>query len=245
MENRSIVPNRSYKRCYNIALHGHGGTSSARTVLSGALWQPTLRNHPPTKDTDAFAAVLYVYNDGASFSVLSQDEVVANENRIGIYQLITETFTLPHVIDDMISLKIQGDVALAGIVIVPQQTKTIEEDFPGDAPENPAGDTSERMIPTYVPGQLTVEMMGLLLSEGLQVRLLATTGKPVEYADGSTSDILFHDQPDAGATYALEDGGWIYVSNSEARPDRGNHDNRHPGGVGALTFSNDGENPEV
>lgn len=90
---------------------------------------------------------------------------------------------------------------------------------------------------TYIPGNLTRMQNNLLLSEGLDARIIAQTGKPVEYVDGSSSDINFHVLPDAGATFPdtrwWNDGGWIYVSNSEAK-------NENEGGVGAITFDKHG-----
>lgn len=78
---------------------------------------------------------------------------------------------------------------------------------------------------------------GLLLSEGLKTRVIAQTGKPVEYDNGLASDVNFHILPDAGATFpdtrGWNVGGWIYVSNSEAR-------NATEGGVGAITFDKNG-----
>lgn len=213
---------------------------------------------PPTRDTDTFTAVIYVYNEGAPFTVFVQDKIVATDDEIGIFQLTTEPFVIPDSANGMISLRVQGDVAVAGLAIVAQKpTKEavaeqqaekepgieyeIQKDDPDVSTDEPVPNNPISVSPTYIPGQLTQNMMGLQLSQGLHVRLLAISGKPVEYADGSTSDIAFHIQPDAGATYALDDGGWIYVSNSEAKPVRGDRANRYPGGVGAFTFSADGE----
>lgn len=51
---------------------------------------------------------------------------------------------------------------------------------------------------TYVPGELTVSKEGLLLSTGLDVRIIARSGEPVQYMNrNATSDELFHDRPDA------------------------------------------------
>jgi hypothetical protein len=87
---------------------------------------------------------------------------------------------------------------------------------------------------TYTPGELTVEMSGLLLSTGLSARLIAQTGLPVSYQSGGSSSIIFHKDPDAGATFVDNrpgnEGGWIYVSNSESEQ----------GGVGAITFDSAG-----
>ena len=67
--------------------------------------------------------------------------------------------------------------------------------------------------------------------------MIATSGKPIEYKSGELSGSVFHDNPDAGATFPDERegnrGGWIYVSNSEV--DNGG------GGVGAITFDKTGK----
>jgi hypothetical protein len=93
----------------------------------------------------------------------------------------------------------------------------------------------------FDPGKLTVRENGLLLSTGLTSRLLARAGQPVVYdtAYGGSSTEIFHDLPDFGATFVdprnEEPGGYIYVSNSEVRPQPFNR-----GGVGALTFDRQG-----
>ena len=88
----------------------------------------------------------------------------------------------------------------------------------------------------YIPGLLTVKESGLILSEGLTAREIATTDERVIYVNGSTSFEKFHEEPDAGATFVDtrpgNQGGWIYVSNSEVEPD---------GGVGAITFNRHGD----
>jgi hypothetical protein len=94
------------------------------------------------------------------------------------------------------------------------------------------------VVTDYTPGKLNVQKIGLLLSEGLDARLIATTGQRVEYHTGGDRSIIsFHDRPDAGATFPDDrpgnEGGWVYVSNSEM-PTRGE------GGVGALTFDANG-----
>lgn len=94
---------------------------------------------------------------------------------------------------------------------------------------------------TYRPGDLTTLREGLLLSQGLDVRVVTRTGKPVQYNAGhgntTSSPLLFHGQPDFGATFPDSrpgnEGGWIYTSNSEM-PEPGQ------GGVGAITFNKDG-----
>lgn len=68
---------------------------------------------------------------------------------------------------------------------------------------------------------------GVRLPEGFSSRIIARSLKPPV----SSSDYVWHPAPDGGATYLLEDGGWIYVSNSEIP---------FNGGVGALRFDSQG-----
>ena len=92
---------------------------------------------------------------------------------------------------------------------------------------------------TYVPGELTVSKEGLLLSTGLDVRIIARSGEPVQYMNrNATSDELFHDRPDAAGVFAIPEshkhlgGGWIYTSNSEVGDEKG--------GVGSIFFDQEG-----
>ena len=71
------------------------------------------------------------------------------------------------------------------------------------------------------------DAFGVMLPDGYQARLLGTTGRLV----GSTG-FRWHEAPDGGGVFATDDGGWIYVSNSEA--------NGNSGGVGAIRFAADG-----
>lgn len=95
---------------------------------------------------------------------------------------------------------------------------------------------------TYIPGNLTRFQEGILLSEGLLVRKIATSDQPVELfnSDGNyiyRSSELFHIRPDGAATFPdtreWNLGGWIYVSNSESLE-------MNEGGVGTITFDKDG-----
>lgn len=90
----------------------------------------------------------------------------------------------------------------------------------------------------YRPGFLTVNMHGLILSEGLTARIIADKRKRVKYVNGQLSTARFHSRPDFGATFVdtrVENpGGWVYVSNSELNV-------TGTGGVGALTFNADGD----
>ncbi|MCB1011138.1 MAG: DUF839 domain-containing protein [Microthrixaceae bacterium] len=70
---------------------------------------------------------------------------------------------------------------------------------------------------------------GLLLPEGFTSRVIATSDQAV----GDTG-YTWHVFPDGGATFATDDDGWIYVSNSEAvLPGTG--------GVSAVRFDSGGE----
>jgi secreted PhoX family phosphatase len=67
---------------------------------------------------------------------------------------------------------------------------------------------------------------GIRLPVGFSSRIVAQSSRPVfEYN--------WHAAPDGGATFATEDGGWIYVSNSEV-------DNKK-GGASALKFDQTGK----
>ncbi len=91
---------------------------------------------------------------------------------------------------------------------------------------------------TYIPGNLTTYKDLLWLSEGLDSKLIARSGFPVEYANQTLSNIPFHFLPDGAACFPdhreQNKDGWVYVSNAEVRSDG-------MGGVGAVTFDKDGK----
>jgi uncharacterized protein len=69
---------------------------------------------------------------------------------------------------------------------------------------------------------------GIRLPAGFSSRVVAVSGQPpVENAPYN-----WHPAPDGGAVFGTNDGGWIYVSNSELR--------HRQGGVGALRFEASG-----
>lgn len=70
---------------------------------------------------------------------------------------------------------------------------------------------------------------GVMLPPGFKSRIIARTGEAPAGLPGYT----WHMAPDGGATFASDDGGWIYVSNSEVRS--------NGGGVGAIRFDANGE----
>jgi uncharacterized protein len=92
---------------------------------------------------------------------------------------------------------------------------------------------------TYSPGTLTVRQNGLLLSQGLSCRVLATVRQLVAYDNGKVSTTQCHTKPDGGATFKdprpSNAGGYIYVSNSE------DTSTRNLGGVTAFTFDRNGK----
>lgn len=65
---------------------------------------------------------------------------------------------------------------------------------------------------------------GLMLPPGFKSRIVARSGEAPAGLPGYT----WHPAPDGGATFATDDGGWVYVSNCELRSSGG--------GVGALRF---------
>ena len=74
--------------------------------------------------------------------------------------------------------------------------------------------------------------LGIQISAGLSVRLIATAGKQVEFSNGKKSTIKYHTLTDGAAIIKLENGNYAYVANSEEGG--GN------GGVYALYFDSKG-----
>lgn len=77
---------------------------------------------------------------------------------------------------------------------------------------------------------------GIRLPPGFSSRVIAESGLPIvsDLVGGVLGPILgyeWHTFPDGGATFPADDGGWVYVSNSESVP----------GGVGAIRFNAAGE----
>ena len=74
---------------------------------------------------------------------------------------------------------------------------------------------------------LPADRNGVMLPRGFSSRIIARSGTRV-----APATYVWHDAPDGGATYVAKDGGWIYVSNSEANAPRG--------GAGAVRFDGEG-----
>jgi secreted PhoX family phosphatase len=66
------------------------------------------------------------------------------------------------------------------------------------------------------------------LPAGFRSRIIAESSRPVK----AGKPFLWHAAPDGGACFALDNGGWIYVSNSEMQS---------TGGAGAIVFNANGE----
>lgn len=78
-----------------------------------------------------------------------------------------------------------------------------------------------------------IRRLGIKLSRGMGVRVVATANKRVKLASGQRSSLQFHGMPDGAAVFPLSDGGYVYVSNSEMDSGRG--------GVYALYFNERGD----
>jgi hypothetical protein len=86
---------------------------------------------------------------------------------------------------------------------------------------------------TFRRGDLTVDVngLGIKMSTGMSVRIVARANTKVQFADGTQSATLFHSMPDGSAIFPLSTG-YVYVSNSEMK--KGN------GGVYGLYFDHEG-----
>jgi len=91
---------------------------------------------------------------------------------------------------------------------------------------------------TYKPGENTASDADgyLSLSTGLSAKIIARSGQKVPLSDCTESDEIFHTLPDGAAVFPSADGGWTYVSNSEA-----GSSSTYTGGVGAISFNELGQ----
>jgi uncharacterized protein len=98
-----------------------------------------------------------------------------------------------------------------------------DESAPAGAAGNDAGAGALRSNLAAIGALGPPDANSVRLPEGFTSRIVARTGE----APAAGKDYAWHIFPDGGATYPTEDGGWIYVSNSEMIG---------TGGVGALRF---------
>lgn len=111
---------------------------------------------------------------------------------------------------------------------------------PTGRPTRPPSEQPVEPTISYLPGDLTVRQLGLLLSTGLEAKIIARSGHYVPYSSSlrisDRSSRRFHALPDLGDTFvdtrSDNHGGWVYVSNSEIR----NATLRGKSGVGAIAF---------
>jgi len=80
------------------------------------------------------------------------------------------------------------------------------------------------------------DVFGVRVPQGFTVRRVAAEGVPPI----AGSDYLWHEKPDGGAVFAAEDGGWVYLSNSEKNEDGDGNNAYDQAGVGALRFDRNG-----
>ena len=76
--------------------------------------------------------------------------------------------------------------------------------------------TSSPFLPfPFGESLVTLNQLGLQVSEGLSVRIIAIMDRKVRYTKGEESSRPFHRVPDAAGIISLLDGGYVYMSNSE------------------------------
>lgn len=95
---------------------------------------------------------------------------------------------------------------------------------PSPTPPAPTPTARGRLV--VPPLATTPDANNLLIPQGFTSRVIAEANRPVP-----GTNFMWHTDPDAGATYAAPDGGWVYVSNREFLP----------GGVNAIRFDAQGE----
>ena len=136
----------------------------------------------------------------------------------------------------LVCMQRSGDEAVPGCT----GESTFGEDYcydpNGNAPTTPPGPqptyAPNTFGATFVPGDLSQPCDGgkLMLSRGMDCRLLTTAGQYVQYDTGGQSTVPMHRRADGAAVIAHPtDGGWYYTSNSERK--------LGGGGVGTLRFN--------
>jgi hypothetical protein len=90
--------------------------------------------------------------------------------------------------------------------------------------------SDEKPMPTDAPNEVTflrgdlrkdIKRLGIKVSKGITVRVIANAGRFVNFANGAKSSLPFHSSPDGAAVFPLTNGGYVYVSNSEVEGKRG------------------------
>ena len=104
----------------------------------------------------------------------------------------------------------------------------LDSPAPPPPPPPPPPPAPPAPIQSYGPLQ-NPDLNGLRLPAGFEARIVARSGSTPLLGTGFN----WHAAPDGGATFATQDGGWVYVSNSEVA--------NQGGGAGALRFDSTGQ----
>ena len=116
----------------------------------------------------------------------------------------------------------EGPAASAAPVTPPAAPPSTPPAVPPSPPPAPSTARGRLVIP---PLATTPDANNLLIPQGFKSRVIAQANMQVP-----GTQFLWHTDPDAGATFAAPDGGWVYVSNREFIP----------GGSNAIRFDKDG-----
>ena len=94
---------------------------------------------------------------------------------------------------------------------------TSPTDVPTDAPTSIPPTSPAPTESSFIPGDLAIMNtdLGIRMSFGLSVMVIARTGEFPEYSDGSSSNQRLHGMMDGAGIVPLPDGGYVYLSNSE------------------------------
>lgn len=138
--------------------------------------------------------------------------------------------TRGHDIDRRRVLRLMGAGLVTGAV-APWLASCSSDDGGTAASTTTAPTTTRPTTTTTTPAPLgplgEVDANGLRLPEGFTSRIIGTS-----HTEVAGTGYTWHGNPDGGACFATDDGGWIYVSNSEELS---------TGGVSMVRFDAEGE----
>jgi hypothetical protein len=150
-------------------------------------------------------------------------------------QIESADLELTFTAEDKIPMSAQMNSDLADLKVegVPTQTSSLfpsynptekPSSFPSTLPSSGPSNSPSTELPTSAPflpivlGQemyWTNEKLGIRLSVGLSAKIVAVSGRGVIYGDGNKSSRRFHGMMDGAGIVSLQNGGYVYVSNSE------------------------------
>lgn len=133
-----------------------------------------------------------------------------------------------------------GSGGSGGSTTLPSEPGEDPNPQPGLPNRDPSTEPLAQSLPLS-PGSLSnigplmeSDVDGIMIPEGFRIRRVATAGKDpsgvIELPSLGLFSHPWHWFPDGGAVFEAEDGGWVYVSNSETTL---------TGGVSALRFDRD------